>query len=69
MSMAIQEYNGRLSFTYKYTQGPADKSYGIHVAEMAGLPAKVLEEASALLKDYENQATQDYNHRQLSLFS
>ena len=68
MSMAIQEYKGSLSFTYKYTEGPADKSYGVHVAEMAGLPKKVLNEAATLLNLYESQSKNEQNHNQLTLF-
>ena len=38
MSMAIEENNETIAFTYQLKDGPADKSYGIHVAEMAGFP-------------------------------
>ena len=64
-SMAINEENGSLIFTYELVTGPADKSYGIHVAEMAGLPKPLIDHAQTLLNRYENiiPAT-----NQLSLF-
>jgi DNA mismatch repair protein MutS len=53
-SMAIKEDGESIFFTYSLVEGPADKSYGIHVAQMAGLPGEVLERAKTLLKNYES---------------
>ena len=64
-SMAINEENGSLIFTYELVAGPADKSYGIHVAEMAGLPKPLIEHAQTLLNRYENTIPET---NQLSLF-
>lgn len=47
------EKNGELIFLHKVLPGAADESYGIHVAKLAGLPQKVLEEASTMLKSLE----------------
>src|SRR5699024_10600977 len=43
--VGAQEYEGNLIFLHKVLDGPADKSYGIHVAKLAGLPESVLEES------------------------
>lgn len=55
-SMTIHEENGKLAFGYTLKQGPADKSYGIHVAEMAGLPKEVIQKATRSLRAYEQHA-------------
>lgn len=51
--------------------GPADQSYGIHVAQLAGLPNKVLREASKMLKRLEAQGANGLEPAslQLDLFS
>ncbi|WEV37931.1 DNA mismatch repair protein MutS [Lactobacillus sp. ESL0677] len=51
------EENGKLIFLHKILPGPADQSYGIHVAQLAGLPRKVLREATKLLKRLEAQGS------------
>ncbi len=66
---ATQE-NGHLIFLHKILPGAADQSYGIHVAQLAGLPTKVLREATHMLKQLEkhsdNQAA--FSDEQLDLF-
>jgi DNA mismatch repair protein MutS len=42
-------------FLHKIGEGPADRSYGIHVAALAGLPASLIARASAILSGLENQ--------------
>ena len=64
--MAIEEHNGKLAFTYTLTDGAADKSYGIHVAQMAGLPEEVIKRAQALLNSYE--AAEPVHQQQMTLF-
>lgn len=49
------EKNGELVFLHKMLSGPADKSYGVHVAKLAGLPDKLLVRASDLLEAFESQ--------------
>ncbi len=72
------EKDGNLVFLHKMMAGPADKSYGIHVAKIAGLPSSLLTRADAILKTLETQnAVQDKaapskiaeENQQLSLFS
>jgi len=68
-SMGIREENKTLVFTYQLIKGPADKSYGIHVAEIAGLPESVIQEAKNLLEGFESQGIGYLkNSIQLSLF-
>ena len=49
--MKIKEYNGNVVFLHEVIEGAADRSYGIHVAKLAGLPRVVLKRASEVL-DY-----------------
>lgn len=49
------EENGDLVFLHKVLPGPADKSYGIHVAKLAGLPTKVLSRAEIILNQLESK--------------
>ncbi len=50
------EENGDLVFLHKVLPGPADKSYGIHVAKLAGLPDDVLVRASKILSSLEESS-------------
>ncbi len=54
-SMKVKEWKGDVVFLHEVIAGNADKSYGIHVAQLAGLPASVLERAKALLQTLEAQ--------------
>ncbi|CAH1705702.1 DNA mismatch repair recognition factor [Lactobacillus delbrueckii subsp. delbrueckii] len=65
------EENGQLIFLHKILPGPADQSYGIHVAKLAGLPRAVLREASNMLKRLEAEGAREINpsRQQLDLFS
>lgn len=47
--VGASEKNGNLVFLHKVSKGPADKSYGIHVAKLAGLPNLVLQRARQIL--------------------
>jgi len=53
--MAAVERDGRVVFLHELRPGGADRSYGIHVAELAGIPPEVIRRASALLADLEGQ--------------
>lgn len=63
--MAIHERNGEITFLHTLTPGPANKSYGIQVARLAGLPPAVTQRAKSLLNKLETGMPQDQN--QLSL--
>lgn len=49
---AVEE-DGNVIFLHKMTKGPADKSYGIHVAKLAGLPDSLLDRAQTILQQLE----------------
>jgi len=49
----VAEQNGELIFMRKVKAGTADKSYGIHVAELAGLPKGVINRANDILRNLE----------------
>ena len=53
--VATLEKDGQVTFLHKIEAGPADKSYGIHVAKIAGLPKDLLTRADEILTDLENQ--------------
>src|SRR5690606_29307809 len=44
---------GRITFLYKIVPGGADRSYGINVARMAGIPKEIIRHAQRLLKQLE----------------
>jgi DNA mismatch repair protein MutS len=54
-TMAVKEIGGKLLFLRKVVPGAADRSYGIHVAELAGLPAAVTARAKEILQNLEKQ--------------
>ncbi len=53
-SVAVTEQDGRVVFLHRIVDGGADRSYGIHVAELAGMPAPVIERAREVLKSLED---------------
>lgn len=50
----VKEWNDEIIFLHKIAEGGADKSYGIQVARLAGLPNSVLERAREILGNHEN---------------
>ena len=61
---AIEE-NGKLTFLHKIKNGAVDKSYGIHVAKIAGLPDEVILKAQSLLDDFEKKKTKEKKEEQI----
>ena len=51
------EKDGEVVFLHKMMEGPADKSYGIHVAKIAGLPSPLLERAATILSALKAEET------------
>ncbi|MFQ5944112.1 MAG: DNA mismatch repair protein MutS [Anaerolineales bacterium] len=70
-NVAVSEERGKVVFLHKIVPGGADKSYGIHVAELAGLPRSVIQRAQELLLELEEQGEGDRDSisSQLPLFS
>lgn len=58
--MSIKEWNNSIIFMHKIIEGEADKSYGIHVAQLAGLPFEVIKKATQLLSKLENKKDNSY---------
>ena len=56
-SVAVREWNDRIIFLRKIIPGAADKSYGIQVARLAGLPQEILDRAKAILTSLEANAS------------
>jgi len=52
-SLRAKEWEGELVFLHDLRPGPADKSYGVQVAKLAGLPAAAVERARAVLETLE----------------
>lgn len=55
--VAVQERGGDVVFLRKIVAGKADRSYGIHVAKLAGLPSNVIHRAQAVLSQLEQPET------------
>lgn len=74
-SVAVKEWQGHVLFLHRVVPGPSDRSYGIHVARLAGVPEAVCARARAILAQLERQelkvveaAAPARAPRQLSLF-
>ena len=52
-SVAVAEEDGKVAFLHRIVPGGADRSYGVHVAQMAGLPKPVVQRAWDLLAHHE----------------
>jgi len=57
-NVAVSEEGGQVVFLHKVIPGGADRSYGIHVAQLAGLPPAVVRRAQDILKQLQNGSLQ-----------
>jgi DNA mismatch repair protein MutS len=55
LTMAVREWNDTIVFLRRVLEGAADRSYGIHVARLAGLPREVIERARDVLANLERE--------------
>lgn len=55
LNVAVSEDDGEVVFLHKIEEGGTSRSYGIHVAKIAGVPERVLQSASHKLSELENQ--------------
>ncbi len=55
LTMAVREWNDTIVFLRKVLEGAADRSYGIQVARLAGLPQRVIERAREVLGNLERE--------------
>ncbi len=69
-TVVVKEWGDEIIFLRKIEKGGADKSYGIQVARLAGLPAEILSRAKEILKRLEKKEFQiiPFKARQLDLF-
>jgi DNA mismatch repair protein MutS len=56
-SVAVKEWNDDIVFLRRVVPGPADRSYGIQVARLAGLPLSVIDRAKTILAKLESDDT------------
>ncbi len=72
-NVSVLEQGGRVVFLHKIARGGADKSYGIHVAQLAGIPRAVVHRAEEVLKELEELQATGRLHRgagvQMALFT
>ncbi len=66
MKVDVREYGDKVIFLHTVTPGSADHSYGIQVAQMAGLPAEVTDRARQILKNLESSDLVVHGGRQMS---
>ena len=59
MNVLVTESNGEMVFTRRLVPGPTDRSYGIEVARLAGVPQQVVARAKRILLDLETRARQN----------
>ncbi len=64
-----QEWSGDLVFLHEVKPGPADRSYGVQVAKLAGLPAAAVRRAEAVLKKLEAKEGGAKRLEELPLFA
>lgn len=55
LNVSVKEWDDNVVFLHKIVPGAADKSYGIHVARLAGVPTEVNERAKQILSHLENE--------------
>ena len=69
MSMKVREWKGDVVFLHEVGEGPADRSYGVAVARLAGLPKPVIARAEAVLALLEEQRKEGGAIEELPLFA
>ncbi len=67
-AMQVREWKGDIVFLHQVAAGAADKSYGVHVAKLAGLPSAVIHRAAALVQHLEAQSQNNNTVGTLPLF-
>jgi len=69
VSMKVREWKGDVVFLHEVATGPADRSYGVAVARLAGLPPKAVKRAEAILKMLEERGRESGAMTELPLFA
>jgi DNA mismatch repair protein MutS len=60
-----KEQDGNITFLHKIKDGAVDKSYGIHVARLAGMPDEILKRADQILDIYENDSKKSKKSKEI----
>jgi DNA mismatch repair protein MutS len=60
VQVTVKEWGDQVVFLHRIAEGAADRSYGIHVARLAGLPASVIERAREVLRELESERTVEH---------
>lgn len=66
-TMRVKEWKGDIVFMHEVIEGTADRSYGIHVAKLAGLPRQVLSRAEDILQELEDGSLGGGKYRGMSM--
>ncbi|MGI9170662.1 MAG: DNA mismatch repair protein MutS, partial [Caulobacteraceae bacterium] len=69
LSLKVKEWNGELVFLHEAGPGCADRSYGVQVAKLAGVPAAVVARAREVLDRLESEAVSHAGLQELPLFA
>jgi len=64
-TISVKEYDGDVIFLHEVKRGSADRSYGVQVAKLAGLPASVVERARVVLEALEKGEREDGASREI----
>ena len=67
-NVAVREWMDEIVFLHKIIPGGTDKSYGIHVAKLAGVPKTIIERSKEILQDLENTFAKEASGEQLGRF-
>ena len=65
-NVSVKEWDDQVVFLHKIIAGAADKSYGIHVARLAGVPLEVNERAKQVLSQLENEHLDEHGRPKIS---
>ena len=68
-TVAVKEWEGEIIFLHTVKSGSADRSYGVQVAKLAGLPSSVIKRAQFILSSLENSSRENSVTDNLPLFS
>jgi DNA mismatch repair protein MutS len=71
-NVSVAEEGGKVVFLHRIVPGGADRSYGIHVAQLAGMPRPTIVRAEEILKEFEQGSAQGVSKetpRQLQMFA
>ena len=69
LHVAVKEENNSINFLHRIVEGTSERSYGINVAEIAGLPEEVISKSKVLLDKFENNTITTDEGVQMNLFN